>query len=82
MSEENGKELYSTQSQEHVKQYIELDAQDRPYKVYTAALAHTVGSPCEVTTYAYKAVDSTVIIARKEGRGVWAQAYQDVIDAM
>ena len=82
MSEANGKELYSTHKQEHVKQYVELDAQSRPFKVYTAALAHPVGAPCEVTIYAYESVNSTTIIARVETKATWTQAMQDVIQPL
>jgi len=82
MSEANGKEFYQTQSQEHVKQVVELDAQSRPYKVYTAALAHSVGQPCEVTTYGYENVNTTTIVARLEEQDTWTQAHQGIIDAL
>ena len=82
MSEANGMELYTTQRNEHVKQYIEMGGQGRPYKVYTAASSCPVGGPCEVTIYGYLNVNSTTIVARKEGRGEWTQAFQDVIDAL
>lgn len=78
MSKDNGSELYISQKNEHVKQYIELDAQSRPFKVYTASLRLPVGGPCEVTAYAYENVNSTTIIARKESTSVWQQAYEDI----
>lgn len=80
MSDSNGKEFYETQKNEHVKQVVILDGQSRAYKVYTAALAHKVGQPCEVTTYGYQNASSTTIIARLEGQDIWTQAHQDVID--
>ena len=81
MSEDNGMELYLSQRNEHVKQYIELDGQGRPFKVYTASIKVPVGGPCEVTTYGFSG-NSTTVIARKEGRGVWTQTHQDAIDAL
>ena len=82
MSVENGRELYATQRDEHVKQYIELDGQGRPYKVFTASLSAEVGGPCEVTTYGYVNANSTTIIARKEERGIWQQVHEDTINAL
>lgn len=78
MSKDNGSELYISQKNEHVKQYIELDAQSRPHRVYTASSVHPVGAPCEVTAYAYESVNSTTIIARKESTGTWLQEYEDI----
>jgi len=82
MSETNGKEFYTTQQAEHVKQYIELDVQGRPSKTYIAAANHPVGAPCEVTVYGYVDTSSTVIIARVEKRGTWTQVFQDAIDLL
>jgi len=82
MSTDNGIELYTTQANEHVKQYIELDGSGRVYKVFTAGAKVSVNGPCEVTYYGYNGINSTVVIARKESRGVWTQTHQDAIDAL
>jgi len=82
MSEANGKELYKTQSLEHVKQFVELDGQGRSFKVYTCGLQTPVGGPCSVTIYGYINVNSTAIDGRVETQGVWTQIHQDKIDLL
>ena len=82
MSEANGKEFYTTQQQEHVKQHIQLDGQGRPFKTFTAAKNHPVGAPCEVTVYGYLDPSSAVIINRVETSGTWIQSFQDAIDLL
>ena len=70
-------ELLKTHSSELVKQYIELDGQQRPSKVYTASRNAVDGSPCEVTEYVYQSPTSTQIKGRKEGYSVWDEAWVD-----
>lgn len=82
MSEENGIELYTTQRNEHVKQYLEFDVNGRLSKSYTASTSCPVGGPCEVTSYGYINATATIINARLEERGVWSQPFQDAIDAL
>ena len=82
MTDSNGIEFYQTQSQEHIKQYIEFDGEGRSYKTYTASSNCPVGGPCEVTLYGYINLTATIINARKEERGIWVQAFEDAILAL
>jgi hypothetical protein len=82
MSEENGREYYTTQQNEHVKQVVELDAQDRIFKIYTAGLQTPVGKKCELTIYGYNSPATTTVISRVETSALWTQAFQDQIDLL
>ncbi len=68
-------ELLKSHAGELVKQFIELDGQGRPSKVYTAYTNAIHGGPCEVTEYIYQDPLSTVIKARKEGYSTWDSAW-------
>lgn len=83
MSQENGKVLNRTsllkaQLHELSKTFIELDVQERPFKIYTARTDAKDQEPCIVTTYIYKDSTSSVVIKRKEDEGVWVSATMDI----
>lgn len=71
-------ELLKSHAKELVKQYIELDGQDRAWKVYTAVADAANGDACFVTQYEYKDLASTQIIKRKEYYGTWVTATMDI----
>ena len=71
-------ELLKSHGEELVKQFIELDGQERPWKVYTAKETEIDGGACVVTEYEYKDIASTVIIKRKEYYGNWVTATMDI----
>ena len=58
-----------------VKQHIVFDAQDRPQFVFTAPIDAKDGSPCTVTEYVYKAINSTQVKARQEREYLWKIAW-------
>lgn len=64
-------ELLKTAEAELVKQYQELDAQGRPFKIYTAPTNATDGTPCLVTEIIYQSIGSSVMLGKKEGYSEW-----------
>ena len=58
-----------------VKQHIIFDSQSRPQFVFTAPIDAKEGSPCTVTEYAYKAVNSTLVQSRQEREYLWKAAW-------
>ena len=79
---ENGKILNRTSLlkahlHELTKTYIELDAQDRPSRIFTARTDAKDGEECLVTSYIYKDATSSIVIKRKEDTSVWVSATMD-----
>ena len=75
MAEKTMTEELLTQAKSLVKQKVELDGQQRPWKAYTASTSAKHGTPCTVTEYVYLSPTSTVIVARKEGHSTWDSAW-------
>lgn len=63
--------LIKTKENELMKQYVELDGQDRPVRIYEASVIAVTGSPCLVTEYIYQNPTSTVFRGKKEGLSTW-----------
>lgn len=83
MTKENGKinnrtSLLKAHLHELTKTYVELDGQDRPYRIYTARTDASDQEPCLVTEYVYKDATSSIVIKRKEDDGVWVSATMDI----
>jgi hypothetical protein len=83
VAKENGKinnrtSLLKAHLHELTKSYIELDGQERPFKIYSAHTDARDGEPCLVTIYEYASPTSTVIIKRKEDEDVWVAATMEV----
>ena len=71
---------------EPVKQFIELDGEGRPFKVFTAHFMAKDNDACFVTQYEYAGAGSTIIVKRNEYVGTWVSAtmnstHSDVPDA-
>ena len=77
---ENGLALLKSQEGEPVKQYIELDGQGRPYRVYTANFKAKDGDPCGVVLYEYANLSSSTVIKMNEFVGVWVSATMNSTD--
>lgn len=71
-------ELLKSHKEELVKQFIELDPEGRPSKVYTAPVHIKDGEACLVTEYEYQNPTSTIIIKRREGYGTWVAATMEI----
>lgn len=78
---EKGLALLKSQEGEPVKQYIELDGQGRPYRVYTANFKAKNGDPCGVVLYEYLNPTSTIVIKMNEYIGTWVSATMNSTDA-
>lgn len=63
--------LITTKANELMKQYVELDLQDRPVRVFEASVIAVTGSPCLVTEYIYQNATSTVFKGKKEAISTW-----------
>ena len=74
----NRTSLLKAQLHELSKTFIELDASDRPSKIYTARTDCNDGDFCFVTEYVYKDLTSSIIIKRKEDEGVWVSSTMDI----
>ena len=60
---------------ELTKEYIELDAEGRPFKIYQAPTDALEGTPCVCVQYVYKNITSTVVIKTKETYQTWQAAW-------
>jgi len=58
-----------------VKQHIVFDSGGRPQFVFTAPINARDGSPCTVTEYVYKAINSTQVAKRQEREYFWKAAW-------
>lgn len=63
-----------TKRNELTKQYVELDGQDRPVRVFEASVIAVTGSPCLVTEYIYQNATSTVFKGKKEAMSTWDES--------
>jgi hypothetical protein len=64
-------EIIVVNENELTKQYMEIDAQDRPFKIYEGPVWITTGDPCKVTEYIYPNLTSTSFKGKKEGYSLW-----------
>lgn len=60
-----------TLENELTKQYLEIDGQDRPLRLYEALVSTIDGGPCKVTEYIYQNATSTTLLGKKEGYAEW-----------
>lgn len=77
---ENGLALLKSQEGEPVKQYIELDAQGRPYIVYTANFRAKNGDPCGAVVYEYASSSSSTVVKMNEFISTWISATMNSSD--
>ena len=77
---ENGLALLKSQEGEPVKQFIELDLANRPYRIYTANFKAKDGDPCGVVLYEYKDASSTTVTKMNEFVGTWVSATMNSTD--
>lgn len=68
-------ELIKTGEHELIKVYQLLDAQNRPFKIYTTSTNASDGDPCLVTEIIYVDTLSTQVLAQKEGYDVWDSSW-------
>jgi hypothetical protein len=68
-------DLLTTQKNEFIKSYVELDVTSRPLRIYTAPTDALHGAVCSVVQYEYFAPNSTIVIKMKEFRGTWDSSY-------
>jgi hypothetical protein len=68
-------ELLKTHANESVKQHLVLDAQNRPFLIFTTYIGAKEGDPCTVDEYVYAGPTSTQIIARQERVYKWKAAW-------
>ena len=76
-SDKNGVMFRLTQSNEYVKQFVEVDGQGRTFRLFLAGKSTKVGEPCAVTAYSYATPTSTTIVGRIEGEATWTQTMED-----
>jgi len=77
---EKGLALLKSQEGEPVKQFIELDGQGRPYRIFTANFKTSDQEPCGVVLYEYLNPTSTIVIKMNEYMGVWDSATMNSSD--
>jgi hypothetical protein len=64
-------DLLIMKENEMVKEYQELDGQNRPSKIYTAPVDAVQGQKCLVTEYIYQNPTSSVFKGKKESYSTW-----------
>jgi len=68
-------DLLTTQRNELIKSYVELDGSNRPLRIYTTKTEAVHGEPCTVVQYEYAAPNSAVVVKMKEYKGTWDSSY-------
>lgn len=71
-------ELLKSHANESVKQHLVLDAQGRPFLVFTTYIGAVSGDPCTVDEYVYASPTSTQIIGRQERAYKWKAAWDSI----
>jgi hypothetical protein len=71
-------ELIKSQAHELIKQYVALDAYDRPEYIYTAQADATDGAACTRVQYVYASTTSTTVVKMKESYSTWVSATMDI----
>lgn len=77
---ETGLALLKSHEGEPVKQFIEFDLENRPYRIYTAHFLAKDGDPCGVSLLEYSGAGSTQISKRNEFVGTWNSALMNSTD--
>jgi len=67
--------VLSTQRDELIKSYTTFDIEGRVEYIYTAPTDAVRNTPCTVVQYVYNAPNSTQILAMKEGKARWDDAW-------
>ena len=75
MAEQNRELILKSLVHELAKTHIELDGQNRTWKVYQARTDAEHGQVCLVTEYVYSTPTSTTIVGTKEVQGTWDSAF-------
>lgn len=71
-------ELLKTHLNELTKEYVELDGQSRPFRIYQARTDAINGEACVVTEFEYLSPTSSVVVKRRESYGTWVSATMDI----
>jgi hypothetical protein len=71
-------ELLKAYLSELTKEYVELDAQSRPFRIYQADTDAVDGASCIVTEFEYLNATSSIVTKRRESYGTWVSATMDI----
>lgn len=71
-------ELLKTHLSELTKEYVELDGQSRPLRIYQARTDAVDGEACVVTQFEYLNATSSIVTKRRESYGTWVSATMDI----